>query len=381
MIAETPASTISELIASNLENDQELKDIIQLAAAITGSSFIMLSIIDSDFQHVMINKGLTNGVYPLKDSFCKYALQQDNLFIISDTSNNRFFEGRTALTGDLAIRFYASMPLILHDGQKLGTFCVFDTKEQMLNEQQQLMLKILSNQVLKIIQLKIGTKLLGKNQAELEQQIFLNNNANIRLRSFFESSTNFQVLLGKEGEVIDFNKTAFNFIKDVHKSVLLRGDYFVRYVHPEFLPTFVEHYNLALAGERSSKEGTSNYDDLGIIWWEASFDTAKDSNNEIIGVSYVIRNVTKRKRREQKIIAQNQSLLKIAHIQAHDFRAPLTTIMGLMNLIKEENADAPSEYIDMLGHAVDSLDFTIRTIIYNIDNIVISDFDSDSQKH
>ena len=132
MIAETPASTISELIASDLENDQELKDIIQLAAAITGSSFIMLSIIDSDFQHVMINKGLTNGVYPLKDSFCKYALQQYNLFIIRYTSNNRFFEGRTALTGDLAIRFYASMPLILHDGQKLGTFCVFYTKEQML---------------------------------------------------------------------------------------------------------------------------------------------------------------------------------------------------------------------------------------------------------
>ena len=380
MLAETYSSIIPELIASDLEHDQELIDIIGIVAAITNAPYAMISIVDDQFQYVKLNKGLKNGAYPLKDSFYQYIIQQDARFIIIDPLKNALFASHSAVTGDLSISFFANMPLVLQNGEILGSLCVFDIKEQILNEQQQLMLKILTNQVLKIIELRIGTKLLGKNKAELEQQIFLNNDANIRLRSFFESSTNFQILLGKNGEVIDFNKTAFSFIKVVHKSTLKRGDYFAKYIHPDFLNTFLSQYYLALTGERSAKEGSTDYDDLGIIWWEASFDTATDNNENIIGVSYLIRNVTERKLKEQKIIAQNQSLLKIAHIQAHDFRAPLTTIMGLMNLIKEEFIATPSEYIDMLGEAVDILDDTIRTIISNIDNTVIHDFSTELQK-
>ena len=234
------------------------------------------------------------------------------------------------------LRFYAGMPLIAQNGEKIGTLCVLDTVPQVLDSHQQLVLRILSNQVMKIVELKAGMKLLEKKQKELEEQKQLNNNANIRLRSFFESSTNFQVLLGRQGEVIDFNKTAYNFIRTVHKAKLQIGDQFVKYIHPEFVATFLNQYKLALQGTKSAKEGSTDYEEMGVIWWEAAFEAARDGKGEIIGVSYLIRNVTERKLKEQKIIAQNQSLLKIAHIQAHEFRAPLTTIMGLMSLIKKK---------------------------------------------
>ncbi|WP_295667923.1 histidine kinase dimerization/phospho-acceptor domain-containing protein [uncultured Mucilaginibacter sp.] len=141
-------------------------------------------------------------------------------------------------------------------------------------------------------------------------------------------------------------------------------------MEPAFVATFIRLYNQALEGQRAFVEGSTDYEELGLIWWEATFETARNDQNDIIGVSYLIRNVTERKIKEQKIIAQNASLLKIAHIQAHEFRAPLTSIMGLMGLIKEHDYNAPKEYLQLLEQAVESLDVTIRHIVGNIDDTV-----------
>lgn len=358
----------------DLEKDKELNEIVELASSITNSPFALITFLDKETQYLKVRKGVEQETMPRQVSFCRYAIKQDKLMVVPNTLKDERFIHSPIVAGNPGVRFYAGMPLTTHDGQKVGTLCVLDVEEHELTENQQMMLKILGNQVMKIIELRIGTEMLQKNQQELLEQRAINNDANIRLRSFFESSTNFQILLGKHGEVIDFNKTAYNFVKTVHKCKLQRGDQFIKYLHPEFVSTFIKQYNLCLKGEKSAKEGSTDYDDLGIIWWEAGFEAARNSENEIIGVSYLIRNVTERKLKEQKIIAQNQSLLKIAHIQAHEFRAPLTTIMGLMSLIKEEEYNPPSEYILFLEQAVEALDTTIRKIVSDIDETVVSDF-------
>ena len=149
----------------------------------------------------------------------------------------------------------------------------------------------------------------------------------------------------------------------------------IKYLVPDFVATFIRMYNKALDGQKSFVEGSTDYAEMGVIWWEAAFESARNDDNKIIGVSYLIRNVTERKLKEQKIISQNASLLKIAHIQAHEFRAPLTSIMGLMNLIKEEDYAAPKEYLELLEQAVEVLDTTIRHIVNNIDETVIPEYD------
>jgi hypothetical protein len=98
----------------------------------------------------------------------------------------------------------------------------------------------------------------GQNQRELHDQKSIGIDPDIRLRAFFESGSNFHVLLGKSCEVIDFNKTAFNFIKSIHKVELNRGDHFVKYVHPTFTASFIERYNQGLEGKKSLEEGSSN---------------------------------------------------------------------------------------------------------------------------
>jgi GAF domain len=374
VIEDLRLQAVSNVVDFDLGKDRELQEIVELASAVTGSKYSMITFIDEDTQYLKVAKGTTEKTVPREHSFCTHAIEQDELMAVPDTLLDNRFVNNPMVTGAPHIRFFASMPMTTSNGEKIGTLCVLDEVTRVLDDHQKLVLKILSNQVMKIVEMKAGLVLLDKKHAELQEQKQLNLDANIRLRSFFESSTNFQVLIGKCGEIIDYNKTAYNFIKAVHKAKITRNDQLIKYLAPDFVATFLRLYNQALQGQKAYVDGSTSYDDMGVIYWEAAFEAARDSDNEIIGVSYLIRNVTERKLKEQKILTQNESLLKIAHIQAHEFRAPLTSIMGLMSLIKEDDYQAPKEYLELLDQAVLALDKKIKEIVGDLDTHVIPEY-------
>ncbi len=373
MIEDIRLQAVARFLDFDFENDTELQELVELASAVGDTPFALITLLDKDTQYLKVRKGTEETAMPRQVSFCTHTIQQNDIMVVPDMLKDNRFINNPLVSGGPGVRFYAGIPLTTSGGHKLGTLCVLDVKQHTLNKHQQMVLKVLANQVMKIMELRIGLEMLEKNQIELAEQKEINNDANIRLRSFFESSPNFQVLLGKSGEVIDFNKTAFTFLKTIHKIEIKRGDQFVKFIHPEFMGAFIDRYNLALEGKKSLEEGSTTYEETGLIWWEAAFEPAHDRHGEIIGISYIIRNVTERKLKEQKIISQNESLLKIAHIQAHEFRAPLTSIMGLMSLIKQEDYVAPKEYLQLLEQAVQTLDERIRQVISDVDNNVVGD--------
>ena len=65
----------------------------------------------------------------------------------------------------------------------------------------------------------------------------------------------------------------------------------------------------------------------------------------------------------QQVEKQNSVLMDIAFIQSHEFRGPLTTIMGLMNVIKLEDYESPKEYLLMMEEAVSKLDEKIHMVV------------------
>ena len=60
---------------------------------------------------------------------------------------------------------------------------------------------------------------------------------------------------------------------------------------------------------------------------------------------------------------RNKALLDIAFIQSHEFRGPLSSIMGLMNIIKEEEKAKPNPYLTMMEEAVLKLDEKIHMVV------------------
>lgn len=74
-----------------------------------------------------------------------------------------------------------------------------------------------------------------------------------------------------------------------------------------------------------------------------------------------------------KMSDQNKSLLEIAYIQSHEYRRPVASIMGLMNIIKGYNYRASKKCLMMMEAAVNELDEKIR-IVVNCTHMATSNF-------
>ena len=355
----------------NIDEDIEFQELIHIASETCNTPIAMLTLIDGDTQWLKVRQGTDVTEIPREYTFCTYTIQEDNVLVVPDATLDERFANYPTVANDPNVRFYAGAPLITSDGHKVGSICVIDLEPHELTKQQQLMLKMLSKQAINIMEYRISVELLGKNIREVELHKEVIKKAEIRLRSFFESSPNFQVLLGKNGEVIDFNKVAYTFIKKMYGLKLTRGSLFTSFIAPDFVAKFNKGYRRALRGEKTFMESSTDLGVEGIIYWEASFETARDSNNDIVGISYVIRDVTDRKIKEIKIIDQNKSLLKIAHFQAHEFRAPLTTVIALLDLIKEDDYDVSVEYYEKFRSATENLDQKIHEIVNDVNNITL----------
>jgi PAS domain S-box-containing protein len=355
----------------NIDADKEFREFVEMASEICNTPIAMITLMEEEIQWLKVKKGTDVEQMPVKTSFCTYTLLQDDVMEVPDARIDDRFANSAIVTGAPNVRFYAGTPLITNDGHRIGTLCVFDMEPHELDSNQKQMLKMLAKQAIGLMDFRISVEMLQKNRIEVQQQKEIIKTAGIRLRSFFESSPNFHVLLGKKGEVIDYNKVAFDFLKKLHKVKITKGSKFITLLTPDLIDKFNRGFSLALRGNKSFTEGSTDYKSHGIIYWEASFETARDTNSKIVGISYIIRDVTDRKVKELKIIDQNTSLLKIAHVQAHEFRAPLTSIMGIMDLIKAEDYKVPKEYFEMLGSAVNSLNRKICDIVVDVDSLML----------
>lgn len=63
------------------------------------------------------------------------------------------------------------------------------------------------------------------------------------------------------------------------------------------------------------------------------------------------------------IEAQNESLSQIARIQSHDIRQPLTSIMGLINCIRDDDYVTDKEQLMMIEEAAHALDKKIHAVM------------------
>jgi len=61
--------------------------------------------------------------------------------------------------------------------------------------------------------------------------------------------------------------------------------------------------------------------------------------------------------------AQNEALSEIARIQSHEIRKPVSSIMGIMQLIKDSAYQADAEHLQLLELSVGQLDEKIRLIV------------------
>ncbi|MBX2907626.1 MAG: GAF domain-containing sensor histidine kinase [Taibaiella sp.] len=73
-----------------------------------------------------------------------------------------------------------------------------------------------------------------------------------------------------------------------------------------------------------------------------------------------------------QVEVRNKTLMDIADIQSHEFRGPLSTVLGLMYLIKEDGYNANREYLELMEEAIGRLDDKIHLVVKSTEAIRIS---------
>lgn len=117
---------------------------------------VLVSFVDKSRQWFKSIVGLEVNSTPRSISFCTYAIQKPELFIVEDALSDERFHQNPLVTGDPFIRFYAGAPLtIKYDSidHMVGTLCVIDRVPRELTPHEELYLKSMARQV--NVQLKL----------------------------------------------------------------------------------------------------------------------------------------------------------------------------------------------------------------------------------
>jgi PAS domain S-box-containing protein len=92
--------------------------------------------------------------------------------------------------------------------------------------------------------------------------------------------------------------------------------------------------------------------------------------NQTIGIYGVYIDITDRKRVEEELKIRNAELDNFVYKVSHDLRAPLSSILGLVNLAKlPGNTDNPMDYIELIGSKVEHLDHFIGDVLSHSKNL------------
>ena len=177
--------------------EREFDQITFLASQICNTPIALISLVDENRQWFKSKVGLDATETHRDLAFCAHALLEEDVFVIPDSSKDKRFSDNPLATGAPHVQFYAGAPLKSPDGFTIGTLCVIDSKPRLLEPDKITVLKILSEQITKLIELRTQVVILKKSEEKLQFK-------NKALETIIEGV----VLQDSTGSIIDFNPAA-----------------------------------------------------------------------------------------------------------------------------------------------------------------------------
>ena len=151
--------------------EADYENLTLIASQICETPIALITFIDQDRQWFKSHPGLSISETARDYSFCGHAINDSkNVFIVPDARADIRFHDNPIVTGQPNVVFYAGIPLRNEGGLPLGTICVIDHKPRELSKEQIIALKALSEQTMKLLELRFNKNELENALLDLEKK-------------------------------------------------------------------------------------------------------------------------------------------------------------------------------------------------------------------
>ncbi|MFM9839684.1 MAG: PAS domain S-box protein [Cyclobacteriaceae bacterium] len=184
----------------------------------------------------------------------------------------------------------------------------------------------------------------------------------------FKSSPFGLVMLDDAGKVVQVNEGFEKMFGFAGKD--LAGKSLNDFIVPQELESEGNDLNTLITSEQIVKIETTrlhkNKTSLSVI----VYGVPVPLENKTISIFGVYVDITAQKKVEEELKVRNIELDNFVYKVSHDLRAPLSSVLGLVNLAKlEGNDDSLAEYIKLIGQKVQQLDHFITDVLSHSKNL------------
>jgi PAS domain S-box-containing protein len=182
------------------------------------------------------------------------------------------------------------------------------------------------------------------------------------LRAILNNTTDMIWSIDRNFDIISANETFYL------RMELITGKRIDRINHEDFpsetQQKWIQYYERGFLGEPFKTIWHEQLPGLD-MYEEISLNPIVDTERNIVGLSCISRDITENYLYTKRIELQNEKLRKIAWIQSHEVRAPLSDIMGLVSLVSGGiiPADEQATIISLISQAANKLDTVLVRIV------------------
>jgi PAS domain S-box-containing protein len=165
------------------------------------------------------------------------------------------------------------------------------------------------------------------------------------MNAIFNDADEGNTLVSLDGSVIEFNATAYEFMSWYTHKELRLNEKISHYFGGNFSKTFDALFEKAKKGQKQkfckTFKNLSGYEKV----MDMELKPVADSSGSIMGAILSFTDITEEVNLERRIRISEKKLDDIAFINAHEVRAPLASILGLLHLLDFESVNDDSKLI------------------------------------
>jgi hypothetical protein len=141
-------AAVEELGILDTPREDRFDQYTRLAVDLLGITGAAITFIDNDRQWIKSSTGFAAPQStPRADAFCDITIRSPEMLVVEDTRADPRFANLPGARGRDGQRFYAGYPIEGRDGQRIGAFCVVDTRPRSFSRADRVLLRDLALKV------------------------------------------------------------------------------------------------------------------------------------------------------------------------------------------------------------------------------------------